>query len=167
MPNYSLVSNAVFQPFSYQELLAPVMHQQQVQDQLAEQYEKLSSQADILEAMGANDRDSKAYRNFKNYSDNLRTEADNLYRNGLNSESRLRLSELKRRYNSEIVPIQNAWNKREEEAQMQMKASLSNPMIRFTRDASRTSLDQYLANPSGGYGVINLANIASQMGAMS
>lgn len=117
--------------------------------------------------MGANDRDSKAYRNFKNYSDNLRTEADNLYRNGLNSESRLRLSELKRRYNSEIVPIQNAWNKREEEAQMQMKASLSNPMIRFTRDASRTSLDQYLANPSGGYGVINLANIASQMGAMS
>lgn len=165
MPNYSLVSNAVFQPFSYQELLAPVMHQQQVQDQLAEQYEKLSSQADILEAMGANDRDSKAYRNFKNYSDNLRTEADNLYRNGLNSESRLRLSELKRRYNSEIVPIQNAWNKREEEAQMQMKASIANPMIRFTRDASRTSLDQYLANPSGGYGVINLANIASQMGA--
>jgi len=116
MPNYSLVNNAVFQPFSYQELLAPVMHQQQVQDQLAEQYEKLSSQADILEAMGANDKDSKAYRNFKNYSDNLRTEADNLYRNGLNSESRLRLSELKRRYNSEIVPIQNAWNKREEEA---------------------------------------------------
>jgi len=48
-----------------------------------------------------------------------------------------------------------------------MKASLSNPMIRFTRDASRTSLDQYLANPSGGYGVINLANIASQMGTMS
>lgn len=167
MPNYSLVSNAVFQPFSYQELLAPVMHQQQVQDQLAEQYEKLSSQADILEAMGANDKDSKAYRNFKNYSDNLRTEADNLYRNGLNSESRLRLSELKRRYNSEIVPIQNAWNKREEEAQMQLKASIANPMIRFTRDASRTSLDQYLANPSGGYGVINLANIASQMGAMS
>ena len=165
MPNYSLVSNAVFQPFSYQELLAPVMHQQQVQDQLAEQYEKLSSQADILEAMGANDKDSKAYRNFKNYSDNLRTEADNLYRNGLNSESRLRLSELKRRYNSEIVPIQNAWNKREEEAQMQLKASIANPMIRFTRDASRTSLDQYLANPSGGYGVINLANIATQASA--
>jgi len=50
---------------------------------------------------------------------------------------------------------------------MQLKASIANPMIRFTRDASRTSLDQYLANPSGGYGVINLANIASQMGTMS
>lgn len=167
MSNYSIVVNSTFQPFTYQELIAPIAHQQQVFDNLAEQYDKLSSQADILEAMGANDRDKGAYSRFKKYSDNLRAEADNLYRNGLNSESRMRLSELKRRYNSEIVPIQNAWNKREQEAEMQTKARLSNPMLRFTRDAASTSLDDYIANPTGGYGVINLANISSQMGAMA
>lgn len=40
-------------------------------------------------------------------------------------------------------------------------------MIRFTREAANTPIDDYIANPTGGYGVINLANIASQMGAMS
>ena len=37
----------------------------------------------------------------------------------------------------------------------------------FTRDARTTALDDYIKNPTGGYGVINGANIAAQMGAMA
>ena len=49
MPNYSIVSNSVFQPFTYQELVAPVAHQQQVLDNLQEQYDKLTTyQAESL-----------------------------------------------------------------------------------------------------------------------
>ena len=169
MANYSLVTTSTFQPFTYQELVAPVAHQQQVLDNLAEQYDKLSSQADVLEAMGANDRDknSGTYQRYKNYSDQLRAEADNLYRFGLNSESRQRLSDLRRMYNTEIVPIQNAWNKREQEATDQMKAQLANPSLMFTRDARNSNLDEYIKNPTGGYGVINGANITAQMSAMA
>lgn len=169
MANIALVNSAQFQPFSYQELVAPVAHQQQVLDDLAEQYDKLSQQADVLEALGSNETDkkSRAYIGYKSYSDSLREEVDNLYRNGLNAASRQRLSDLRRRYNSEIVPIQNAYTKREKEALMQQEARIRNPYIRFTRDASTTRLEDYMANPELGYGVVDLKNVAGDMAEMA
>lgn len=169
MANYSLVANSTFQPFTYQELAVPLDRQDAYHENLMQQYEQLSDKADILEAMGANDRDrgSKVYGQYKTYSDALRAEADNLYRHGLDTESRLRLTELRRRYNQEIVPIQNAWNKREQEAEMQMKAQMANPNLRFTRDARSSTLDDYIANPTGGYGVVNLNTITAQMAGMA
>ena len=169
MPNYSLVTNTVFNPFSYQELMAPVQRMSDYHEKLNAEYDALSKQADVLEAMGQNDRDknSKVYGQYKAYSDALRKEADNLYRDGLNTESRHRLTDLKRRYNAEIVPIQNAWAKREKETDEQMKASLQNPSLMFTRTAADTSLEDYINNPTGGYGIINGANIAAQMAGMA
>lgn len=169
MSNYSLVVNSTFQPFTYQELAAPLDRQELYHEKIADEYDKLSSQADVLEAMGANDRDknSKTYLKYKNYSDNLRKEADNLYQNGLNYDTRQRLSNLRRMYNTDIVPIQNAWNKREQEADIQMKASLQNPSLMFTRDARNSTLDEYIANPTGGFGVINGNNITAQMASMA
>ena len=169
MSNYSLVVNSTFQPFTYQELAVPLDRQELYHEKIADEYDKLSSQADVLEAMGANDRDknSKTYLKYKNYSDNLRKEADNLYQNGLNYDTRQRLSNLRRMYNTDIVPIQNAWNKREQEADMQMKASMQNPSLMFTRDARNSTLDEYIANPTGGFGVINGNNITAQMASMA
>ena len=169
MANYSLVANSTFQPFSYQELLAPIMDMSNYHEKLNEEYDKLSSQADILEAMGSDDRDnhSGAYGRYKNYSNTLKKEAEELYKFGLNSESRRRLSDLRRMYNTDIVPIQNAWNKRDEETKMQTAAYMQNPSLMFTRDANKTSLDEYIKNPTGGFGVINGANITAQMATMA
>lgn len=169
MSNYSLVVNSTFQPFTYQELAAPLDRQELYHEKIADEYDKLSSQADILEAMGANDRDKKSntYIKYKNYSDTLRKEADNLYQNGLNYDTRQKLSNLRKMYNTDIVPIQNAWNKREQEADMQMKASMQNPSLMFTRDARNSTLDEYIANPTGGFGVINGNNITAQMASMA
>lgn len=167
MPNYSLVANSTFQPFTYQELAMPLDRQDAYHENLMQQYEQLSNKADILEAMGKNDKDAGAYNRYKAYSDSLRNEAENLYKNGLNVDSRLRLTELRRRYNQEIVPIQNALNKRRQEAELQMKAKMANPALRFTRDASNTSLDDYINNPEGGYGVVNLNNITAQMSGLA
>ena len=96
MGNYSLVVDSTFKPFTYQELAAPLDRQELYHEKIAEEYDKLSSQADVLEAMGANDRDknSGSYSRYKSYSDALRKEADDLYRFGLNTESRQRLSDL-------------------------------------------------------------------------
>ena len=164
MANFSLVANSTFQPFTYQELAMPLDRQDAYHENLMQQYEQLSDKADILEAMGKNDKDKSTYAQYKAYSDALRSEADNLYRNGLNSESRLRLTELRRRYNQEIVPIQNAWNKREQEAQLQMKAQMSDPTLMFSRDAGSTSLQEYVDNPVGGFATISGKNIAAQVG---
>lgn len=169
MANYSLVANATFKPFSYQELTAPLDRQELYHERLAEEYDNLSKQADVLEIMGNNemDKNSGSYSRYKSYSDALRKEADELFAHGLNSESRRRLTDLRRMYNTTIVPIQTAYSKREKEADEQMKATLQNPTIMFTRDASKTTLDSYISNPTGGYGVINGANITKQMADMA
>ena len=60
MPNYSLVANSTFQPFTYQELMMPVERQNQYFEKLAEEYDKMSSQADVLEAMGSSDLDKNS-----------------------------------------------------------------------------------------------------------
>lgn len=165
MSNYSLVIDSTFKPFSYQELMAPVTRMSDYHEKLAQEYDTLSSQADILEAMGKDDRDkeSGAYSKYKAYSDSLRKEADDLYRYGLNVESRRRLSDIRRRYNTDIVPIQNAWNKRQEEVKAQQDLMAKNPGIMFTRDANQTSIDAYIDNPMGGYQTINPDNIYKDM----
>ena len=169
MPNYSLVINSQFNPFTYQELLAPVQAMSNYHEKLVEEYDKLSSQADILEAMGTNDRDkgSGTYSRYKAYSDSLRRERDNLFANGLNYESRQRLSDLRRAYNTEIVPIQNAWQKREQEAQMQMKAQLDAAArgvnLYFSRDAANTSLQDYIDNPNQTFQILNGQQITTEI----
>lgn len=167
MGNYSLVIDSTFKPFTYDELMAPVKRMSDVHDQIAAQYDELSAKADILEALGERDRQSGAYSQYRAYSDQLRNEADTLMREGLTGASKARLMGMRRNYNKTIVPIQNAWNKREEEAKEQQKLIAANPSIMFTRTAADTSIDDYLANPTGGYGVINGALIRSQMGDMA
>lgn len=167
MPNYSLVIDSRFKPFTYQELAAPLDRQDAYHENLMQQYEKLSSQADVLEAMGNNDRDKGVYSRYKAYSDNLRNEALNLYTKGLNYDSRLKLAELRRAYNTEIVPIQNAWQKREQEAQMQMKAQMDAAArgvnLYFSRDAANTSLQDYIDNPNQTFQVLNGQQITTEV----
>lgn len=167
MPNYSLVVNSQFNPFTYQELLAPVQAMSNYHEKLMDEYDKLSSQADVLEAMGANDRDKGTYGRYKAYSDSLRKERDNLFANGLTFESRQRLSDLRRLYNTEIVPIQNAWQKREQEAQMQMKAQMDAAArgvnLYFSRDAANTSLQDYIDNPNQTFQILNGQQITTEI----
>lgn len=169
MPNYSLVSGAQFTPFTYQELMAPVQRMSDVHDLVAAQYDALSTQADILEAMGANevDKDSKAYGQYKAYSDSLRNEADALNKYGLQLDSKGRMLDMRKRYNKEIDPIKKAWDKRLEEAKTQQDEYNKNPTLMFTRTAAQTSIDDYVANPMGGYGVINGSLITKQMSDMA
>ena len=161
MPNYSIVIDSTFKPFTYQELTAPLDRAEAYHEKLAQEYDTLSSQADILEAMGKDDKDNKtgAYSRYKAYSDYLRKEAGDLYRYGVNTESRRILSDVRRMYNTNIVPIQNAWNKRIKEAETQQTAENNNPLLRFSRRAADTNIDYYVDNPEGGYDVVNLESV--------
>jgi hypothetical protein len=52
---------------------------------------------------------------------------------------------MKRRFAAEILPIEQAWNLREEERKFQKEAMARNPYIRFNRNASSTGLGSYMA----------------------
>lgn len=167
MPNYSLVIDSTFKPFTYDELIAPVKRMSDVHDQIASQYDELSSKTDILELLAGRDKTSNAYRQYQKYSNQLAQEADALMREGLVGASKARIMGMRRAYNKNIVPIQTAWNKREEEAAAQQKLAAANPSIMFTRVAADTGIDDYIANPMGGYGTIDGNQITKQVGDMA
>ena len=148
MPNY-IVSGARFDPFSYQELLSPALMATQAHQDLENQLGDLSQKADVWQGLANEQTDPEAYRQYKAYADDLKAQVDALASNGLNPQSRQNLLNMKRRYTSEITPIENAYKTRAE--QIAAQQSLKAKGYILSRDAATTSLDDYMKNPALGY----------------
>lgn len=151
MANYSLVINSKFKPFSYQEMLQPALMQTQAHQALEDEYANLNTKASIWENMANQQTDREAYKMYKTYSDDLKAAADSLLKKGLNPTSRQQMLNMKSRYSSEIVPIEQAYATRQKQAETQQQALLQDPTLMFSRRASMTSLDDYIRNPQLGY----------------
>lgn len=152
MPNYSLVLDTKFKPFSYQEMLTPVMAATQAHQALEAEYGDLTTKASVWERMANEQTDPYAYKMYKTYSEDLEGMAEQLARSGLNPASRRNMLNMKARYSSEILPIENAYKRREELAAEQRKAIAANPTLRYQRMAGHMSLDDFIRNPSLDYG---------------
>lgn len=152
MPNYSLVLDTKFKPFSYQEMLAPVMAATQAHQELEAEYGDLATKASVWERMANEQTDPYAYKMYKTYSEDLENMAEQLARSGLNPASRRNMLNMKSRYSSEILPIETAYKRREELAAEQRKAIAANPTLRYQRMAGQMSLDDFIRNPSLDYG---------------
>lgn len=168
MANYSLIINSRFNPFSYQEMLAPVLMATQAHQELENQYGELSTKANIWEEMANEQTDPYAYKMYKTYANDLENQAGQLAREGLNAASRRDMLNMRARYSKEITPIETAYKRREELAAEQRKASLSNPTMFYQRNASTMSLDDFIRNPSIDYGErYSGALLAQQVGQMA
>ena len=159
MPNYGLVINSRFRPFSYQEMLAPVAQATQAHQALEDAYSELNTNASIWEGLANKKSDSITYQRYKDFADALKTQADELAANGLTPTSRQAMSNLRARYAKEIVPIEQAYQRRAEQIAEQRKAG--NQMI-HSYDASTTSLDEFLGNPSLSYKSIDRAKLLQE-----
>lgn len=168
MANYSLVINSQFKPFSYQEMLAPVLTATQAHQELENQYGELATKASVWEEMANEQTDPYAYKMYKTYANDLEEQAGQLAREGLNASSRRDMFNMRARYSKEITPIEAAYKRREELAAEQRKASLSNPTMFYQRNASAMSLDDFIKNPSIDYGErYSGALLAQQVGQMA
>ena len=85
MANYSLILDTKFKPFSYQEMLAPVAASTQAHQALEEEYNELAAKANVWDKMANEQTDSKAYKMYKAYADDLSARADDLMKYGLNA----------------------------------------------------------------------------------
>ena len=148
MPNYGLIINSHFKPFSYQEMLAPTLQQTEAHQALNEAYSALGTQAGTVEAMLNRELDKEAYNQYKRYMEGLQEQADILAKEGLNPSLRNSLLNMKTRYGQEIIPIQQAAERRNQLAEEQRK--LGNSMI-FDFDASTTNISKFMNNPSLNY----------------
>lgn len=168
MPNYSLVINSKFDPFSYQELVLPAIRATEAHQAIEEDYGELAIKANIWEEMANEQTDPYAYKMYKTYANDLEEKAGQLAREGLNASSRRDMLNMRARYSKEITPIEAAYKRREELAAEQRKASLSNPTMFYQRNASAMSLDDFIRNPSIDYGErYSGALLAQQVGQMA
>lgn len=163
MPNYSITINSRFRPFSYQELLAPVLASTQAQQQIEENYANLATQASLAGSKANEQTDPIAYARYKAYSDELNAMAEDLAKNGLTPESRRSMYNMRARYAKDIVPIETAYANKVAQIQQQQQAKLQNPTLLLDRDASTTSLDAYLENPNLGYNSYSGALLTQQV----
>ena len=167
MPNYSLVINSTFRPFSYQELLQPALMATEAHHNLEDQYADLESKASIWEGMANEQTDPRTYKRYKDYADELRAAANDLADYGLTPSSRQKLANMRARYSSQILPIQNAYQTRLEKAKEQRQALNQDPTLMFSRRAATTSLDEYMDNPMLDYESYSGAMLTKQVAQMA
>lgn len=152
MPNYSLILDTKFRPFSYDELIKPAIMQTQAHQALEEEYGNLATKANVWESIANEQSDPYAYKMYKTYSEDLENMADQLARSGLDPTSRRNMLNMRSRYSSEILPIETAYKRREELAAEQRKAIGADKTLRYQRMAGQMSLDDFIKNPSLDYG---------------
>lgn len=171
MANYSLVIGSQFKPFSYSEMLQPVLMATQAHQELENQYGELAAKANVWEEMANEQTDPYAYRMYKTYANDLESQAGQLAREGLNAASRRDMLNMRSRYSKEIVPIEQAYTARQKQAEEQQKALLQDPTLMLGRRAATTSLDDYIRNPQLAYdaysGKLITAQAAQAAGALS
>ena len=164
MANYSLVANSQFKARSFDDLLRPyAMYTQEYRAQ-ENAIADLATKADIWAGLANEQTDPVAYAQYMNYANDLKDQAAIMADRGLNPSSRQAILNLKRRYASEIIPIEQAYKTRQAQAEEQRKALLQNPTLMMSRRADTTSLDRYMENPNLGYETYSGALLTQQVG---
>ena len=148
MPNYNLVVNSQFKPFTYQELLAPALMATQAHEQLEDTYSDLAAKSSIWDNMTNPQTDPIAHKIYQDYDQQLRSNIDTLNKEGLTPDARQNLMNMRAQYSKDIIPIENAYNERKRQADMQAEVLNKDPTHFFAQQASTTSLDDYLKNPT-------------------
>lgn len=148
MANFSFVSGAKFRPFSYQEMLQPLQAYTQEYNTIQEGMGELGTKANVFERLANEQTDPQAYAMYKQYSNDLAAQAESLAKQGLTPASRQGLIDMKRRYSSEVVPIEQAYKRRQELVDEQRKLQAQDSTLLFDRPASTLSLDELISNPA-------------------
>ena len=163
MANY-LVINSKFQPFSFERYLQPYQIYGEAYKEIENQYEELAIKANIWDEMANEQTDPYAYNMYKTYSNDLKKQAGQLAREGLTPASRQNMLKMKQRYSSDIIPIEQAYKRRQELVDEQRKLLAQDNTMMFDRNASMLSLDDLIKNPQLTYQSYSGAEITKQVG---
>lgn len=163
MPNY-IVLNSKFKPFSFEEILRPALLATESHRELEDQYADLATKSSVWDEMANEQTDPYAYKMYKTYSNDLEEQAGQLAREGLTPASRQNMLRMKQRYSSDIVPIEQAYKRRQELIDEQRKLLTQDNTLMFDRNASMLSLDDLIKNPQLTYQSYSGATLAKQVG---
>ena len=163
MANYSLVVNSKFKPYSFDELVKPYLMYKQAYDEQEKALSDLSVKANVWKDLINPDLEANAYKNFSTYTNDLENSVGTLSKYGLTPAARQAMINMKKRYASEITPIEVAYTTRQKQAESQQNAKNQNSTLEFSRWASTTSLDEYMKNPQLAYDSYSGKQVAEQV----
>lgn len=161
--NY-IVINSKFKPFSYAEMLQPAQMATLAHQEVENEYAELATKANVWDEMANEQTDPYAYKMYKTYSNDLEEQAGQLAREGLTPASRQNMLRMKQRYSSDIIPIEQAYKRRQELINEQRKLLAQDNTLMFDRNASMLSLDDLIKNPQLTYQSYSGATLAKQVG---
>lgn len=162
-----VITGSKFKPFSYAELIQPIQLVEAVHQAVEDQYNELSTKANVWENI-ANEQDSPyTYNMYKTYADDLKYQADQLATSGLTPTSRQGLNNMRTRYSQQIVPIEQGYAAKVRDIEAQKQAKLKDNTLMFDREAAFTNLDDYVRNPNLSYTAYSGQTLASQTSQMA
>ena len=162
-----VITGSKFKPFSYAELIQPIQLAEAAHQAVEDQYNELSTKANVWENI-ANEQDSPyTYNMYKTYADDLKYQADQLAASGLTPASRQGLNNMRTRYSQQIVPIEQGYAAKVRDIEAQKQAKLKDNTLMFDREAAFTNLDDYVRNPNLNYTAYSGQTLASQTSQMA
>ena len=147
MANYDLLVTSKFQPFSFERYIQPYQMYGEAYKEVENTLGELAAKANIWEGMANEQTDREAYEMYKTYARDLESQARQLAREGLTPASRQNMLRMKQRYSSDIIPIEQAYKRRQELIDEQRKLQAQDNTLMFDRSASMMSLDDLIKNP--------------------
>ena len=139
-----LTIGSKFNPLSFDEMEKPMIMYKQEADKLEEEINKYEEQGDVIGSLINPTSDIKANKLYTTFKNNAISATNDFYNNGLNSNTRKNLLNLKRNYAENMTKIQAAYSAREAERKLQTEMRAKDPTVMFSRNANYESLDSYL-----------------------
>lgn len=134
-----LVIDSKFRPFSYDELIKPLVQYKEAYDKVEADYSNLAAQTEQWKDIANQTQSPEAYAMYSKYANDLNNIVDD-FSKGMTLQNRSQLLAMKRRYASDIQPIARASEAMKEANDLRVKAG---PDAIF-EVGEYNSLDQFL-----------------------
>ena len=158
-----LTVNSKFRPFSYDELVKPLVQYKQAYDEVEKDYSTLAAQTEAWKDIATQENNPEAYAMYKKYSDELNTLTDD-FSKGMNINNRSQLMAMKKRYASEITPIAKADAALKEANKYRDTIYAKDPNAIFYKDRY-SSLDDFLHGKTADNSYISGTQVTSRTAA--
>ena len=130
MPNYGLSINSQFQPFTMQELLAPVASATKAYNELEDAYGKLQSEAEQYRYIASLQPDAEFAQRYNQYATDLEAQAEELASTG--RLDRKAMWNMTKRYATDVIPMKTGY----EALAADMKTQATTPGAAFKKRVS-------------------------------
>ena len=163
MANFNLVVNTSnFKPFTYEEMVRPLLLYKQEEEARQQAYLDMQEKAATLEDLAASEKDAEAYGIYTAYKDRLRDVADAMARQGLTRRNN-QVFNLRKDYISNIKPLNDLLEKRNKLIEEQRANNKDGTNI-YSIDYGDMSLSEMKRRPTHTYNTLN-GNIVRAMSA--